>query len=199
MVDRDWADFYRWTLGREPRPLFERVMAHAGTPGQAVEVGFGDGTETLALLDLGWRVLAIDPAPAAADVLLPRVPPDALPRLTIVTAPAQVATLPPLDLFYSGFSLPFLPPAEFDVFWAGLRAALRPGATIVVNLFGPKDSWAPDEAMSFVDRDRIEGLIDGLELLVLDEVERDGEAFSGAKHWHVFDIVARRPTVAPEP
>ena len=62
--DRDWAAYYRHTLGREPRPVFTKGMqlaAEAGrTPGQAVEVGFGDGTETLALLEAGWRVLAVD-------------------------------------------------------------------------------------------------------------------------------------------
>ena len=47
----DWPAYYRATIGREPRPLFVRglgLAAEAGmAPGQAVEIGFGDGTETL--------------------------------------------------------------------------------------------------------------------------------------------------------
>ena len=74
----DWAAYYRSTIGREPRPLFAKGMAAveaAGmAPGQAIEIGFGDGRETLALLEAGWRVLAIDPAPAAAEVLQSQVP-----------------------------------------------------------------------------------------------------------------------------
>ena len=49
------------------------MRAAAASPGQAVEVGFGDGTETLALLADGWRVLAVDAAPQAEEVL--RIPP----------------------------------------------------------------------------------------------------------------------------
>ena len=70
--EHDWAAYYRYTLGREPRPLFVHGLAAleaAGVgPGTAVEVGFGDGTETMWLLDAGWRVTAIDSAPAAAEV-----------------------------------------------------------------------------------------------------------------------------------
>ena len=60
----DWAAYYRSTIGREPRPLFAKGMAAVEAaemaPGQAIEIGFGDGRETLALLEAGWRVLAID-------------------------------------------------------------------------------------------------------------------------------------------
>jgi hypothetical protein len=34
----------------------------------------------------------------------------------------------------------------------------------------------------------------GLDADIIEE-ERDGEAFSGPKHWHVFNVVARRPLV----
>ena len=61
----DWPAYYRHSSGREPRPLFVKGMALAAEagvePGQAIEIGFGDGRETLALLETGWRVLAIDP------------------------------------------------------------------------------------------------------------------------------------------
>ena len=76
--EASWADYYQHTLGRELRPPFVRgvrVLREAGVgPAQAVEVGFGDGEETLALLAAGWRVLAIDASPEAAEVLRPRVP-----------------------------------------------------------------------------------------------------------------------------
>jgi hypothetical protein len=32
-----------------------------------------------------------------------------------------------------------------------------------------------------------------MEILGLHETERNGEAFSGPKHWHIFDILARKP------
>lgn len=48
--------------------------------------------------------------------------------------------------------------------------------------------------MTFHARREVDELLDGLQILRLYETERDGEAFSGPKHWHTFDILARKPT-----
>jgi cyclopropane fatty-acyl-phospholipid synthase-like methyltransferase len=195
--EADWAEYYRHTLGREPRPLFAKGIAAlkaAGvSPGQAIEVGFGDGTETLALLDAGWRVLAIDAARQAAEVLESRVPASAADRLEIRTASAHEADLPPFDLLYSGYALSFLDPEAFRRFWTAVRARLRPGGHVVVNIFGVRDTWAGEPGMTFVDLDAVHRLVDGLDIGALDEEDAGGSSFSGPKHWHVFDIVARRP------
>jgi len=192
----DWAAYYRSTIGREPRPLFAKGMAAveaAGIgPAQAIEIGFGDGRETLALLEAGWRVLAIDPAPAAAEVLQSQVPAHVAGRLEIRSVPAEDADLPPFDLLYAGYSVPFLSADAFDRFWTAARDRLRPGGIFVVNFFGPRDSWAGREGMRFIDGDAVSRLFDGLELLALDEEDEDGNSFLGPKHWHVFDVIARR-------
>jgi SAM-dependent methyltransferase len=193
----DWAAYYRSTIGREPRPLFVKGMAAveaAGLePGQAIEIGFGDGRETLALLETSWRVLAIDPAPAAAEVLQSQVPDHVADRLEIRSMPAEDADLPPFDLLYAGYSLPFLGADAFDRFWSAVRDRLRPGGILIVNFFGPRDSWCGREGMRFIDVDGVRRLVDGLELLALDEEDQDGDSFLGPKHWHVFDVIARQP------
>ncbi len=192
----DWAAYYRHTLGREPRPLFAKAVAALSEgrvrPGQAIEIGFGDGTETLALLAAGWRVLAIDPTPDAAEVLRSRVPVHIADNLEIRTLPAEEADLPPFDLIYSGYALSFLEPAAFRRFWAAVRERLRPGGLIVVNVFGVHDTWADDATMTFLDLNGVNRLVAGLEATTIDEEDADGDSFIGPKHWHVFDIVARR-------
>ena len=40
-------------------------------------------------------------------------------------------------------------------------------------------------------------LLDGLDILRLQETEPDGHAFSGPKHWHTFDILACKHPPAP--
>jgi len=193
----DWAAYYRHTLGREVRPLFARGLEAARaagvTAGQAVEIGFGDGTETLALLDAGFRVLAVEASGAAADVLRPRLAAGAEGRLDVAIAPAESVSLPSFDLLYSGYVLSFLSPEAFRTFWAGVRARLRPGGLLVFNIFGVRDTWAVEPGMTFLDLDGVHGLLDGLELLDLQEEDKDGDAFSGPKHWHLFDVIARRP------
>ena len=197
----DWAAYYRSTIGREPRPLFAKgiaaVEAAGLAPRQAIEIGFGDGRETLALLEAGWRVLAIDPAPAAAEVLQSQVPDHVAGRLEIRSVPAEDADLVPFHLLYAGYSLPFLGADAFDRFWNAARDRLRPGGILVVNFFGPRDSWAGREGMQFIDVDGVRRLMDGLELLALDEEDQDGNSFLGPKHWHVFDVIARRPPAPP--
>jgi SAM-dependent methyltransferase len=192
----DWPAYYRHTLGRAPRPLFTKGLAALSgrrvRPGQAIEIGFGDGTETLALLAAGWRVVAIDPTPDAAEVLRSRVPANVAGNLEIRTVPAEDADLPPFDLIYAGYALSFLEPAAFRRFWAGVRRRLRPGGLIVVNVFGAHDTWAGDETMTFLDLDAVHRLVAGLEVATIDEEDADGDSFIGPKHWHVFDIVARR-------
>jgi SAM-dependent methyltransferase len=194
---QDWASYYRHSTGREPRPLFTKGMILAGEtgiqPGQAIEIGFGDGTESLALLRAGWRVIAVDPTPQAADYLRELVPHEATDRLEILTAPAQALDLPPFDLLYAGYALSFLEQGDFRRFWTGVRSVLRPGGIVIVNVFGIRDTWAGDAYMTFVDRDTVDRMVTGLEVLALDEEDADGDSFVGRKHWHVFDIVARRP------
>jgi SAM-dependent methyltransferase len=193
----DWPAYYRHSSGREPRPLFVKGMslaAEAGIgTGQAIEIGFGDGTESLALLRAGWRVLAVDPTPQAAEYLLEQAPPHSVDRLEIRTAPAQAVELPPFDLLYAGYALSFLETNDFRRFWTGVRAALRPGGIVIVNVFGVHDTWAGDPFMTFLERDAVERMAAGLEVLALDEEDVDGDSFVGPKHWHVFDLVARRP------
>ena len=138
-------------------------------------------------------MLAIDPAPASAEVLQSQVPPHVGGRLEIRSKPAEDADLSPFDLLYAGYSLPFLDADAFDRFWSAVRDRLRPGGILVVNFFGPRDSWAGREGMRFIDVDEVRRLVDGLELLELDEEDQDGDSFLGPKHWHVFDVIARRP------
>ena len=195
--DATWADFYRHTLGRDPRPPFVRgmqILRYAGVPpGQAVEVGFGDGEETLALLMTGWRVLAIDSSPEAAEVLRPRVPAELVDRLEVRSTPAEDTDLPRFDLLYAGYTLPFLTPEAFERFWAHALERANLGGYLVMNLFGTRDTWAGRPGMRFHERAEVEPLLDGLDIVVLDETEQDGMSFLGPKHWHTFDVVARRP------
>jgi len=194
-MDVDWAGYYRAVSGREPRPLVHKALAaHGGLlPGVAVDLGAGDGTDTLALLANGWRVTAIDMTPTSGELILGRVAPEHRARLSVQIASIEVAELGEADLVYAALSLPFVPPAAFPAAWSRIRASLRPGGTLAAHLFGPHDTWATDPAMNFHDRADVERLLEGLEVISLEETDRDGLATSGPKHWHLFEFVARKP------
>lgn len=84
-----------------------------------------------------------------------------------------------------------LPPQTFPATWARIRQALASGGVFAGQLFGIRDSWADDPSMTFHARHEVVGLLDGLQILRLEETEQDGQASSGPKHWHTFDILAR--------
>ena len=194
----DWGDFYRYTAGREPRPLFLKgraAVAAAGLePGQAVDIGFGDGTESLELLRAGWRVTAIDPTQSAASILTGKVPAELHDRLEIVTIGVESADLPDFDFLYAGYALSFIHPDRFPAAWAAIRERMRPGGVLAVNVFGIHDTWAKDPEMTFVNRAGATALLAGLDVVAIDEEDADGPSASGPKHWHLFDLVARRPS-----
>lgn len=168
-------------------------MLSVGAGRVAVDLGCGEGTDALALLDRGWSVLAVDIEDAGLALLRARIPAAWAQRISIVCASFADVGLPPAHLIHAGFSLPFCPPHQFPAVWEQIRRALVPGGMFAGQLFGTRDSWAGDPGMTFQDRSEVDALLDGLEMLELHETERDGQAFSGPKHWHTYDILAREP------
>ena len=191
--DDHWARFNAAHAVHAPRDLLRRALALAG-PGagrSAIDFGCGAGVETRALLDAGWRVLAIDGEPGT-EARLRRTVGGHSPRLTIRTqAYAEIAALPPADLIYAGYSLPHQSPESFARLWSLVRAA-EP-AWLAVNIFGVRDGWAGDPAMTFRTEAEARALFDGWHLVHWHEEDEVGPAFSGPKHWHVFDAIAHRP------
>ena len=165
----------------------------AGQDRLAIDLGCGEGTDALELLARGWLVTAVDAEAAGLALLRARIPPSAAERVRVLCASFAEAELPCAQLIHAGFSLPFCPPQEFPALWARIRQALAAGGVFAGQLFGIRDSWADDPDMTFHTRHQVEVLLDGLDILRLEETERDGHAFSGPKHWHTFDILARKP------
>jgi SAM-dependent methyltransferase len=195
MAGEDWAGYYAWTSDREPRPalLAACELAGAGAGRVAIDLGCGSGTETLVLLSGGWSVQAIDSDPVGLELLSARIPAGSVGRIHAVCASFTDARLPPAHLIHAGYSLPFCPPEHFPGLWARIRRALLPGGVFTGQLFGPRDTWAGQPDMVFHDLPAVRELLSGLEIVDLHETERDGESFSGPKHWHLFEILARDP------
>jgi SAM-dependent methyltransferase len=193
-----WPSYYEALTGRGSRPLLraaiERFGPSAGAGRHAIDLGFGDGTETEELLRQGWSVLAIDSEPESKALLEQRIPSELRGQLRIeITGFEDVEALPSADLIYSGVSLPFCRPDAFPRLWSTIRSAVVHGGRIACDLFGERDSWADRPTMTFFTRPDAERLFEGLEIEEFDEMDEDGEAVSGPKHWHMFSVIARRP------
>jgi len=188
----DWAGYYAYLGDRPPRPLLVRALEEYGevaTDASAVDLGCGSGIETRALLDAGFSVTAIDSSPDSMRRLAEL--PEHGGRLTAVPSPMQDAELPAADLLYAGFALPFCPPQRFDDLWRAIRAAISRGGLLAVDLFGVRDAWAGEPDLTFLTRERLADLLVGLDVRSLHEIEEEGQAYAGPKHWHRFEVVAR--------
>jgi SAM-dependent methyltransferase len=217
MSDEHWPAYYEVTVGRpawrtvvRAIELFEAEDAEATPAGTqlaadpperfAVDLGCGAGRDARELLRHGWRVLAIDGEPSAIETLRAATPPDDLPRLETRVADLADVAVPPADLVNASISLPFVAGSAFDGAVDRALAAVRPGGRFATMLFGDRDESAPDPDMSCRSAGWLRGRLaaSGLEIEDWFEREEDGQtALGDPHHWHILEVVARRPT-APE-
>ncbi|WP_158865097.1 class I SAM-dependent methyltransferase [Leifsonia sp. AG29] len=189
----DWSRFYEEQGGRTVRPTFDRALEALGDrPARAIDLGCGDGVETRQLAKHGWEVLAVDADPGVEQRVVAGLADEEAARVTVRRSTFEaLRQLPPAELVYAGFALPFCDPEHFPYLWADIRDALVPGGVFAGELFGPHDEWFGRPHMNFHDRAGVESMLAGMEVLELVEDDRRGMSFEGPKHWHVFHIVAR--------
>jgi tellurite methyltransferase len=192
-----WSNFYKNISGREPRELVVDVVGRfaqepSANPRTAIDLGCGDGTETAFLLENGWHVLAIDGEPTAFEHLNPKIPPEAQERLQTQISKFETVELGPVDLIYAGFSIPFCNPQHFDALWHKIVDNIHSGGRFAGQLFGVNDTWASNTEMTFFTAEQAQALFADFEVEYFREEDADGQSSVGAKHWHVFHVIARK-------
>jgi len=193
----DWNDFYKAIDGREVRPLLLDALAlipanDNDSPLQAIDLGFGDGTETAELLRRGWRVLAVDGEPGAVEYLMRKIPASYHDHLQTQVAKFQDVVLPQADLVYSSYSLPFCPPEHFSEMWRKISTALEPAGVFSGNFFGVHDQWADNPGMTFLTETLVREMFSDFEVHSFHVMDDIGEAVGGPKHWHLFPVIAQK-------
>jgi len=190
----DWSEFYSAQNGRGVRPTFSGGLDawQGDVPGDAIDLGCGDGVETRYLAEQGWTVLAIDADPDVQQRVRAMVRDDLVGSVEVRRSSFEtIGRLPASDFVYAGFALPFCDAAHFPYLWADIREAMRPGAVFAGEFFGPHDDWFGRANMNFHDRAGVEAMLSGLDVVQLEEEDRRGMSFEGPKHWHVFHVIAR--------
>jgi len=202
MPSADWAGYYRWTAKRPPRELLAQVLNHVewekkGRRGrEAIDLGSGAGTDSLELLRRGWKVLAIDGQESAARFLSRRAPLKLRRSLSCRVAQMEGLELPPADLIYASFSLPFCSPDRFPALWSNIRRSIRPGGHFAGQLFGDRDEWRGARPLSFHSIRQVRELARGFKLELLRESVEEGMSYGGPKHWHFYDLILGKPPLA---
>lgn len=194
----NWEAYYQKVSGRTARPLLKDALEHAGattqeSPRLAIDLGCGDGTETVILLEHGWRVLAVDGEPAAITQLRSKVPVEAASRLeTCVTSFEDIGVPPSADLIHASLSLPFCHPQHFDSLWAKIVNSIASGGWFAGNFFGVNDSWTVHDDMTFHTEEQVRKILEAFEIAYFHEEDTDGRSTLGPKHWHIFTAIAQK-------
>lgn len=200
---QNWVTYYQAVEGRPPREtllkaleIFDLEISDTEPPLDqprfAVDLGCGDGRDTVELLRRGWQVLAIDAEQKAFDRMLER----SIQRNLLQTQLMRFEELvlpPAVDLINASFCLTFCPPANFPNLWQTIVSALKPGGRFCGQLFGDRDSWTIYPNRTHHSREQVESLLQPFEVEWLEEEEHPGvTAIGEEKHWHLFHIVARK-------
>jgi tellurite methyltransferase len=193
----DWSAFNRAALSRPCRELLRRTLGcisiEGRSPGIAVDLGCGSGTDSLELLRRGWVVHAVDSSSDSLEMLQKSAGSELGSQLHLHEQPYEQFTFPECDLIWAGYSLPFCDPQTWPTLWQRTLSALRPGGRIAGDLFGVKHAFGSEgDVLLFTESDG-RALLAGLEVEAFD-VE-DGFRPSGGEitRWHAFGFAARKP------
>lgn len=231
---RDWPEYFEAVKDQPPRDTAVRALAacekedadneRAGKavgafpqplPGRkgrkriALDIACGEGRDTRAMLERGWRVIAVDYHAEAVKRTVAALTPQWAERCEVrrlameeIAGDAALARAcagerdgqsGDLDIVNASFALPFCDPEKFPALWSWIAATLRTGGRFAGQFFGDRDDWRCVRPKSHVTRAQLLELLSGYEIEHLDEVEKDGsDAMGGVKHHHVFHVVGRK-------
>ncbi|CDN14806.1 MAG: class I SAM-dependent methyltransferase [Richelia sp.] len=198
--ERDWHAYYSAVKGRPPRDTlltalanFDKEISDSDSSRFAIDLGCGNGRDTVEMLHRGWRVLAIDGEQEGINRLLSNPNIDRQQLETDLMKFESLVLPKSVDLINASFSLPFCQPPYFPRLWDTIVASLRSGGRFCGQLFGDRDSWSIDSSANYHTRQEIEDLLQYFVIEMLEEEEHPGKtALDEEKYWHIFQIVARK-------
>ena len=194
----NWQAYYAKTEDRPPRPTTLRALdalkGEGRTGGTALDLGAGTGRDALAILEAGFRVLAIDGEADALDRLRQRAEKAGLgDHLETQVESLERAHLSKADLVNANFVLPFVGPQAFLGLWSKIGDALKGGGRFAGQLLGPQDTWVTSGRCAGYDRLQLGELLKGWTVEHLDEEIDDSTTPQGeAKRWHLWHLNLKR-------
>lgn len=150
----DWDDLYGETtdyFGTEPDPSLERFVDILDPSRTVLDIGCGQGRNTLFLAHRGFNVDALDPSQVALDQLTKNAGDNAH---SVRTIHGTFQDLGEVSRNYGGILvlglIPVLYRSEISALVSALRKHLGEGGFLIITAFG---TWDPDCTSRAVDRD----------------------------------------------
>lgn len=195
----DWLPYYKAVAAQPVSPTLARALAlpdlyQSGRDNRAVDLGCGEGRDSLELLSAGWTVVAVDNFHAGITRLQELAGQRNLAeRLQVIEESFVTADWGTVDLVSAHLALPYCPPAQFASLWERIVKSLRDGGVLTTQLFGERHSGAKLLYVSHVTRTQVDELLKEFDVLKLEEIETTGKWASGeAATVHEYQILARK-------
>ncbi|RJQ14559.1 class I SAM-dependent methyltransferase [Candidatus Parcubacteria bacterium] len=167
--------------------------------GYALELGFGNGEDTMALAQCGYQVDAVDNRQEFIEKLKSVVGEQKL-SVNVFFQPMEEFKIEEgkYNLIFARNSLPFLKNKEaiFNLIKKLVRG-LSLNGKICFTLFGPKDGWAGASNISFIEYDEVNRFLETLpiKLHYRSSEESYGKTMKGdTKFWHIHSFIYIKKT-----
>jgi hypothetical protein len=187
-MNYSWNEYYKLTKNRLPSPLLVQAITFINKKETALDLGTGALVDSKYLLTQGFEVVAVDKEKPPEEIMND--------RFKFVQNSFRDYDFPrnTFDLINAQFALPFNGKESFNLIWERLLSSLKLGGIFVGQFFGLEDEWnVPDTKLVFHSKEQVEKLLNGLEVLELKEINKDGKLANGRpKHWHFFNVIARK-------
>lgn len=173
----DWKSYIDKTTGAQPRSILVKA-AKLAAGRNALDIGAGAMNETKWLEQNGYKVVSIDPHVESATFSIP--------------IEQYVFPIENYDLVSALYVLPFIPKEDTSQVVINIHKSLTHNGIFVGQFFGLNDDW--EKECSLYTKDEIKAMFkEKFNFLLFEEREFDRPSVSGVmKHWHVFDIIARK-------
>jgi SAM-dependent methyltransferase len=202
MNEHDWnADYAAgqlpWDTGLPDAQLVSTVENGLLSPGRALEVGCGTGTNARWLAQRGFDVVAIDLSPLAIEAARKKTPTSARCEFAALDFLAEDPPRAPFDFVFDRGCFHIFDDAETRArFAARVAALLAPGGewiSLIGSTDGPPRASGPPRRSA---RDVMNAIEPALEIVELHPFFFDGPIDTPAKAWFVR---ARRRDVSAQP
>ena len=186
--------YYDNTQSDKPRNNVEYFINEIQcNSGNAIELGCGAGNDTVYLIKNNWNVLAID-----REDIEPRIKTklskEESKQFKFLRQKFEKIELEKNNLVIANFSLPFCNKNNFKELWNKINDSILKDGYFVGNFFGNNDEWKSiKEEMTFLTREQVIELFENFKIIKFIEVEKDDFTGLGKmKHWHIFNVIAKK-------
>ena len=156
----------------------------------ALDLGAGNGGDTVFLLEKGHKVYAVDFQEESMKRIKENVDEKYQHNLTLINSSFEDldwSTFPQFDLIIAFRSISFIQSKDFYTVWDHMYTGLKDDGIVIVKLFGKQNTAILNYTMTLFDKKEIDQLINKFDPLYVNEILREQK-----KIRHEFDLIIKK-------